>query len=55
MVKQVVGFLASVVAVAVVALILAVLVRLSWSPQDGSPAPSADRDSPRTHKLLRKA
>lgn len=37
--KQVVGYFASAVALAVVALILGVLVRLSWGQQEGNPAP----------------
>ncbi len=55
MLKQAVGLLASVVAIAVVALILAVLVRLSWSPRDGYPAPSPDPASSKPDKALRKA
>ena len=55
MLKQVVGLLASVVAIAVVALILAVLVRLSWSPRKGYPAPSLDPASSSADKVLRKA
>jgi hypothetical protein len=45
MLKQTVGFLASAVAIAVVALILGVLVRLSWSPQGSHAAPSTDSGS----------
>ena len=47
MLRQAVGLLASVVAVAVLALILAVLVRLSWGQQKGYPAPSSDTGSSR--------
>ena len=47
MLKQAVGLLASVVAIAVLALILAVLVRLSWGQQKGYPAPSPEPGSPR--------
>ncbi|MGE5144351.1 MAG: hypothetical protein ACM3OA_13020 [Acidobacteriota bacterium] len=51
MLKQAVGVLASIVALAVVSLILAVLVRLSWGPRnDPSPEPSSGPD-----KLFRKA
>jgi hypothetical protein len=47
MLRQAVGLLASVVAVAVLALILAVLVRLSWGQKKGYPAPSPDTGSSR--------
>ncbi len=56
MLKQVVGLLASVVAIAVVALILAVLVRLSWGSRKGAiPVPRLDPASSRADKVLRKA
>ena len=54
MVKQAVGILASIVAVGVVGLSLAVLVRLAWSSSNGyhfpAPNPSSEPD-----KALRKA
>jgi hypothetical protein len=54
--KQAVVFLSSFVAIAIVALILAVLVRLSWGPRKGAiPLPHLDPASSRADKVLRKA
>ncbi len=41
MLKQAVGVLASIVAIAIVSLALAVLVRLSWNPRGNPPNPEA--------------
>jgi hypothetical protein len=55
MLKQAVGLLASLVAIAVVALIVAVLVRLSSGPRKRAIPLPLDPTSSRADKVLRKA
>jgi hypothetical protein len=43
MMKQAVGFLASVAGIGVLALFVGVVVRLSWRTKTAYPLPSADR------------
>jgi hypothetical protein len=56
MVKQAVGLLASVAGIVGVALLLGVLVRLSWDSRSGFSLPSPeDKHPPKTDKVLHEA
>ena len=55
MLKQAVVFSASTVIIAGLALILAVLARLSWGPNPDGPTPSSGQVPSGADKVLRKA
>lgn len=55
MLKQAVGFLASFAAIAGLALLIGVLVRLSWDAKIGYPAASPEPGAPRADEVLREA
>lgn len=55
MMKQAVGFLASVAGIVVLALFVGVLVRLSWNTQTYPPRPTDRPDPSQPEKVLREA
>jgi hypothetical protein len=55
MLKQAVGFLASFAAIAGLALLIGVLVRLAWDAKIGYPAASPEPGAPRADEVLREA